>query len=194
MPVAKGIVMFAGFPSYKWFLPRCGFTLWLFFTAAQAQMSESTASLRGIVTNASGGGGLRKAYLRLSPVIGSNGGASFTAVAHDQGAFAIENIAPGDYRLDAECTGFLDTQYGGGSTIRGVSIRLSGGDKLTGIEIKMTPQAVLSGRVLDQDGDLGNFQDATLSPEGVQLRRHRKARKDSVRPVQRGEQRKDDAP
>jgi len=58
---------------------------------------------------------LRKAYLRLSPVIGSNGGASFSAVTNDQGTFAIENIAPGEYRLDAECVGFLDTQYGGGS-------------------------------------------------------------------------------
>ncbi len=28
------------------------------------------------------------------------------------------------------------------------------GDGLTGIEIKLAPQAVLSGRVLDQDGDL----------------------------------------
>jgi hypothetical protein len=82
MPVAKAIVMFAGFSSYKRcyksFLPTSGFTLWLFFTAAHAQTPESTASLRGIVTNASGGGGLREAYLQLSPVIGSNGRASFS--------------------------------------------------------------------------------------------------------------------
>jgi hypothetical protein len=138
----------------KRFFVGCAFTLWLFFTLAQAQTRESTASLRGVVTNASGGGGLRKAYLRLSPAIGSNGGESFTAVTNDQGAFAIENIAPGEYRLDVECAGFLDAQYGGGSFFDGGSVlKLSPGDKLTGIEIKMTPQAVLSGRVLDGDGD-----------------------------------------
>jgi Carboxypeptidase regulatory-like domain len=146
--------MCAGFHGRKRFFAGCAFTLWLFFTLAQAQTSESTASLRGVVTNASGGGGLRKAYLRLSPPIGSKGGVSLTAVTNDQGAFAIENIAPGEYRLDVECTGFLDTQYGGGSAFGERSVlKLSAGDKLTGIEIKMTPQAVLSGRVLDQDGD-----------------------------------------
>jgi Carboxypeptidase regulatory-like domain len=146
--------MRAGFHAPKRLFAGCAFTLWLFFTPAHAQTSESTASLRGVVTNASGGGGLRKAYLLLSPTIGSKGGVSFTAVTNDQGAFAIENIAPGEYRLDVECTGFLETQYGGGSSFGERSVlKLSPGDKLSGIEIKMTPQAVLSGRVLAQDGD-----------------------------------------
>jgi hypothetical protein len=152
--IARANLMRAGFHGPKRLFAGCAFTLWLFFTLTHAQTSESTASLRGVVTNASGGGGLRKAYLRLSPPIGSKGGASLTAVTNDQGAFAIENIAPGEYRLDVECTGFLDTQYGGGSPFDGRSVlKLSSGDKLTGIEIKMTPQAVLSGRVLAQDGD-----------------------------------------
>jgi hypothetical protein len=146
--------MHAGFHGRRRVFAGCVFTLWLFFTPAQAQTPESTASLRGVVTNASGGGGLRKVYLRLSPAIGAKGGASLTAVTNDQGAFAIENIAAGEYRLGAECTGFLDTQYGGGTPFDGGSVmKLSPGDKLTGIEIKMAPQAVLSGRVLDQDGE-----------------------------------------
>jgi hypothetical protein len=68
------------FHGLKRLFVGCAFTLWLFFTLAQAQRPDSTASLRGVVTNASGGGGLRKAYLRLSPAIGSKGGSSLTAV------------------------------------------------------------------------------------------------------------------
>jgi hypothetical protein len=122
--------------------PLCfGYTLLLLFTA-QAQ-PDSTASVRGIVTNAATGEGLRKAYLRLARF---GGGSAHPVVTNDQGAFVIENIAPGNYRLDAECTGFLNTRYS-------VELQLSAGDSLTGIEIKMVPQAVLSGRVLDEDGD-----------------------------------------
>jgi hypothetical protein len=128
-----------------------GYTLLLLFTA-QAQPDPS-ASVHGIVTNAASGEGLRKAYLHLVPA-GDRDKAAYAVVTNDQGAFTIENIAPGNYRLSAECTGFLDFQYGGGAwdEIK-MELRLSAGDKLTGIEIKMTPQAVLSGRLLDQDGD-----------------------------------------
>jgi hypothetical protein len=123
-----------------------GYTLLLLFTAqAQPDSPDRMASVRGIVTNAASGEGLRKAYLRLIPA----GGGGYAVVTSDQGAFVIENIAPGNYRLSAECTGFLDAT--GGEA--GVEFRLSAGDKLTGIEIKLVPQAVLSGRVLDQDGD-----------------------------------------
>jgi hypothetical protein len=142
-------------------LLRSGYTLLLFFTAASigdpapfqapGDSPDRVASIHGIVTNAVTGAGLRKAYLRLASI---GRGAAYPVTTNDQGAFAIENIAPGNYRLDAECTGFLDTWYGGGTERdEAVELRLSAGRSLTGIEIKMTPQAVLSGRVLDQDGD-----------------------------------------
>ena len=122
---------------------RVGYTLLLYFTAAPADSPDRMASVHGIVTNAATGEGLRKAYLRLASI---GRGSAYPVVTSDQGTFAIENIAPGNYRLSAECTGFLDGQYD-------AELRLSAGDKVSGIEIKMTPQAVLSGRVLDQDGD-----------------------------------------
>jgi hypothetical protein len=104
-----------------------------------------------MVTSAASGEGLHKAYLRLASI---GKGSAYPVVTSDQGTFTIENVAPGNYRLDAECTGFLDAWYGGGAEPDdAVALRLSAGDSLAGIEIKMTPQAVLSGRVLDQDGD-----------------------------------------
>jgi len=128
-----------------------GYTLLLLFTAQAQPQPDPSASVRGIVTNAATGEGLRKAHLRLASI---GRGSAYPVVSNDQGTFGIENIAPGNYRLDVECTGFLDTWYGGGTEPDdAVELRLSAGDRLTGIEIKMTPQAVLSGRVLDQDGD-----------------------------------------
>jgi hypothetical protein len=121
-----------------------GYTLLLLFTAqAQPDSPDRVASIHGIVTNAASGEGLRKAYLRLASI---GKGSAYPVTTNDQGVFVVENVAPGNYRLSAGSTGFLDAQYG-------MEFRLSAGDKVSGIEIKMVPQAVLSGRVLDQDGD-----------------------------------------
>ena len=129
--------------TYKERLLRSGYTLLLFFTAANA--ATPVASVHGIVTNGVSGGGLRKAYISLTTAIGSTG-SSYHAVTNDQGTFAIENVEPGTYNLEAECSGFLDGRYA-------AQLRVSANENLTGIEIKITPQAVLSGRVVDQDGD-----------------------------------------
>jgi hypothetical protein len=127
---------------------RLQIALLLFFAAVtmgNAAPVPDMASVHGSVTSSVSGEGLRKAYLRLAPVAGKAAG--YGAVTNDQGSFEMEKIEPGSYHLFADCVGFLDAQYGE------VELRLSAGDNLTGIEIRMTPQAVLSGRVLDQDGD-----------------------------------------
>jgi Carboxypeptidase regulatory-like domain len=129
--------------TYKSRLLRVGYTLLLLFTVARADSPDRVASVHGKVTNDASGAGLRKARLALTPI---GKGSAYPVVTGDNGTFAIENIVPGDYRLSSESTGFLDAFYS-------AELRLSAGDKVTGIEIKMTPQAVLSGRVLDQDGD-----------------------------------------
>ncbi len=127
--------------TYKHRLLRGGYTLLLFFTPANAASPEAT--VRGNVTNTSTGAGLRKAYLTLTQV---GGGPSYHAVTTDQGTFAIDSIAPGNYHLDAECSGFLDARHS-------PELRLIANQNLTGIEVKLIPQAVLSGRVVDEDGD-----------------------------------------
>ncbi|MBV8846039.1 MAG: carboxypeptidase regulatory-like domain-containing protein, partial [Bryobacterales bacterium] len=130
-----------------------GYTLVGIFTVpAQTGPGEKLASITGIVTNQVSREGLRKAYLRLAPERPKPGSA-YAAVTDGHGAFTIDNIAPGNYQLSAEHIGFLDAQYGGASNNSGVVLRLAAGDKLNGIEIKLVPQAVLSGTVLDSDGD-----------------------------------------
>ena len=61
-------------------------------------------------------------------------------------------MTPDSYRLVAERQGYLDGRYGGLEA--GVELRLSAGESLTDLDISLTRQAVISGRVLDEDGDL----------------------------------------
>ena len=51
--------------TYKERLLQSGYTLLLFFTAANA--ASPVAAVHGIVTNGVSGGGLRKAYVTLAP-------------------------------------------------------------------------------------------------------------------------------
>jgi hypothetical protein len=68
--------------------------------------------------------------------------------------FVIANVEPGTYRVAAERAGFVRGEYGAhGSDRTGSTVRVSGGQKVTGILIKLTPQTVITGRVLDEDGD-----------------------------------------
>jgi hypothetical protein len=86
---------------------QIGYTLLLLFTAqAQPNSPDRVASAHGVVTDSGSGEGLRKAYLRLASI---GKGSQYPVVTHDQGAFVIENVAPGNYRLDVERTGFLKT-------------------------------------------------------------------------------------
>ena len=65
----------------------------------------------------------------------------------------FENVAPGRYN-DFEKTGFVTQRYGARSdTSPGTPLVLEAGNELKDVAIQMTPQAVIAGRVTDQDGD-----------------------------------------
>ena len=111
------------------------------------------AGIQGQVVNAATGEPLRKAQLALRTVGGGQAqGAS--AVSDPGGNFAFQGVEPGRYRLFAERTGFVRGEYGArGSSAAGTPLTVSAGQKLTGVELRLTPQAVLTGRVLDEDGE-----------------------------------------
>jgi hypothetical protein len=99
--------------------------------------------------NVSTGRSIRRAYVRLEPILGT--GATYPAATDDEGNFTIQDVTPANYRLVAEKQGFLDGRYGG---LRAeVELRLSAGESVAGLDISLTQQAVISGRVLDEDDD-----------------------------------------
>ena len=115
----------------------------------------------GTVVNALSGEPLKKANIRLelqnaaAPDFSSNpkvpGYATSSAA---DGSFRFESIEPGDYRLVATHSGYLNTTYGAkNSKSSGTIIALRRTQQMTGLKLSMSPQAVVTGRVLDSDGD-----------------------------------------
>lgn len=75
---------------------------------------------------------------------------AYTAVTDSEGRFQFDKIEPGAYRIFADRAGYLPyvfTEPNGR-----VVADLESGTRRS-LEIKMTPQSFLSGRVLDEDGD-----------------------------------------
>jgi hypothetical protein len=128
---------------------------------AATSKPEDRCVLQGRVVNALTGEPLKKASLRLirvntNPSDDSNqpGQQGYSTSSEADGNFKIENIEPGDYHLSGERTGYLNGQYGAKKTgQRGTTIALRAGQQMTNISFPLTPQAVISGKVIDQDGD-----------------------------------------
>jgi protocatechuate 3,4-dioxygenase beta subunit len=79
---------------------------------------------------------------------------NYAATADAEGKFVIENITPGTYILSADRTGYLQQYYGARSTTAGATqIKLDAGQAMKDLVFKLTPQAIIYGRIVDSDGD-----------------------------------------
>jgi hypothetical protein len=129
-----------------------GYALLLLFTTGVAIAGDdSYGSIKGMVTNAVTGERLRKAYVRLSPA--SDAANVRPVVTDGDGRFVFENVLPGNYSLEAERQGFIDSKYGEDAGVP-VELRLVAGQDLSDLNIKLMPPATVSGHVRDEDGDL----------------------------------------
>jgi hypothetical protein len=129
-----------------------GYILLLLFTTGVATAGEdSYGSVRGTVTNGVTGERLRKAYVRLAPV--GDDAHIRPAVTDAEGRFVFENVPAGNYSLEAEHQGLMESKYGEDAGAP-VELRILAGQNLSDLTIKLMPPAVISGRVRDEDGDL----------------------------------------
>ena len=125
--------------------------------AAQTKPDDPCA-VSGQVSNAATGEPVRRAlvYLRridMSPGV-TNIQVSNTGTTDAAGRFAIAGIAPGKYRLSAERSGFITTQYGSrGPGKAGTLLTLEPGQKSSDLAMRLTPHGVIAGRVLDEEGE-----------------------------------------
>jgi hypothetical protein len=123
-------------------------------TAGAANPGEAPKRGRilGRAVNAVTNEPIRKANIQLqAPELGRQG---IAATTDNDGAFVFENLDPGNYRMSGEKAGFVRSQYGTRSTTSmGGMIAVSAGGEVKDIVIKITPAAVVSGRILDEEGE-----------------------------------------
>jgi hypothetical protein len=130
-------------------LPLCAFQA---NPAAEKPKEEKKGSIEGRVVNGVTGEAVKKATLILA---GTNSGARpATTETDDAGSFAFRELDAGKYQLVAQRAGFATQMYGGrGSPLSGTTLSLSAGQALKDLLFKLTPGAVISGKVLDEEGE-----------------------------------------
>jgi hypothetical protein len=104
-------------------------------------LKSATLTLRGQPVTQSAGAGLAS----LPP--------AYAASSDAAGNFVFDDLPPGRYNLSSERAGYLRANYTANSNGPISVLDLTSGQTLTGIAIKMTPQAVISGKITDENGD-----------------------------------------
>ena len=147
--------------------------VWLILTLCWAAFGQAQApakgSIEGQAVNAKTGAPLKKASVRLTMIVPpSNGPAGVriqgpnmrTVDTDEAGRFSFTGLDSGKYRLSADRQGFLHQNYGerkysGGGT----PVLVAEGQNVKSLLFRMNPQGVITGKVLDEDGEpLANVQ------------------------------------
>lgn len=119
---------------------------------------ESLCSVEGKIVNANTGEPVPKAMLMMrlaAPPRGNMGPPpAFTTTSGPDGRFAMKDIEPGSYRLTVTRNGFVMSEYGSRGPLRpGATLKLEPAQKMTAVDFKLTPHGVISGRIVDEDGE-----------------------------------------
>lgn len=124
--------------------------------AQQPAQEPKPARITGKMIHAITGEPLRKVQLRLTRDQSPGRGQmpqSRAVTSDSEGKFLFDKLEAGTYRLSAQRVGFLNMQYGArSSNFNGTPIKLREGEELS-LDFKLQPQGVITGRVVDQDGD-----------------------------------------
>ncbi len=130
---------------------------------------EDRCAIEGKILNAQTGEPLKKAHVVLTPAQGSAQD-GYAATSDAAGHFLISDINPGSYRLAADRNGFVMAWYGaktssGFGGMGGTTLVLSKGQKLKDLVLKMPPQGIVTGKVVDEDSEpLENVQIMFMRP------------------------------
>jgi len=115
-----------------------------------AAVCHAETALSGVVVSASTGLPLKNATVSLKRFAAATPGLELPTVASAatdfEGRFALAGVEPGSYQLAARKPGYVVDR--GGSPFA-----LAGGDTKSGFVVKLTPQSILAGSVLDEDGE-----------------------------------------
>jgi hypothetical protein len=153
----------------------CSVSIALVAAALNAQQKipkPETCRIEGQVVNAATGESVKKAEVVLFRA-GAGQSQRYTAVTAAGGRFAMRDIEPGRYRLMVGRSGYARLEYGARAAGRpGVTLSLDPGQDIGDIVFRVAPQAVITGRAVDEDGDpVPNIQVQALYYRFVRGRR-----------------------
>lgn len=120
-----------------------------FCLAQQPSVPAEKATVSGFVYDAAGRA-LRLATVHLTPAPSDAPRAERVTETDAQGSFAFDDVVPSRYMLAVERTGYLSSRYLGA---KGPVLTIQSGQQLTGVVLKMMPQGIIAGRVVDDEGD-----------------------------------------
>jgi protocatechuate 3,4-dioxygenase beta subunit len=140
---------------------------------ANSAKQEPPASVEGRVVNLATGEPLKRANVVLMPAEPRPDHTPYSTATDAAGAFAVTGIPPGKYRLWAERTGYVRTEYGArGASRMGATITLGPGQAMKEVAFRLQPHAVITGRVTDEDGEpVANVQVQALMYRYMQGKR-----------------------
>ena len=122
---------------------------------------KDKCTVAGVVVNMQTGEPVRKATLHLTLQGGSRGNTNgafqqtgYSGMSGPDGSFKFEGVEPGTYFLVGDKSGFIRTGYGSKDGLsRFTALSLEPGQQMTDLKMQLVAQGVITGRVLDEDGD-----------------------------------------
>jgi 5-hydroxyisourate hydrolase-like protein (transthyretin family) len=118
--------------------------------------------IEGQVVNLATGMPLKRVNVRLVGIGRQQAGMPnmFAKESDDQGRFAFTGLSAGRYQITAERSGYLRQNYGARKYSTGGTPLVLGADQnVRDILFKLSPQSVITGKVLDEDGEpVANIQ------------------------------------
>jgi len=127
--------------------------LWCIFALAQTPevKPDDKCSVEGVVLDSATGEPVKKARVILAAIAAQPTGYATTTDA--AGHFLIDEVDAGRYRLTASRDGYLQPIPSHGGPKLNPKLALEKGQKMKEIVIKLAPEGVISGRILDAEGD-----------------------------------------
>lgn len=110
--------------------------------------------ISGTVLSANTGEPVKKAVISIRDRDADNDDRDLYASSDAAGHFSIENIPPGQYELSVSRARYQTAYYGQSSSgTSGAVLRLATGQKLNDLVFRLRRLAVITGQVVDEDGD-----------------------------------------
>ncbi len=118
-------------------------------SSADRSLASDEAVVRGQVVDARSGRPVPDARVVLS-----RGDRSEAASTNDEGRYEVSGLVPGDYSVDVRAQGYVPARYGQReATERGSTLEVRGGRSTTGINVRLEPAGVVTGRIFDDRGE-----------------------------------------